>query len=151
MITRKMEFYSNCYRLAAALYLPDDYEEGQKLPCIIPNSGYMGLNEIYPALFARALTKRGFACFGFDYRGFLDNGGPAGVCKLDEQVEDIRNAVTFAGTLAEVDTDRIGLLCKNRHPSPICTRFEHHLAGGLAPLSRTEAPRPYNWFSTAKL
>ena len=110
MITRKMEFYSNCYRLAAALYLPDDYEEGQKLPCIIPNSGYMGLNEIYPALFARALTKRGFACFGFDYRGFLDNGGPAGVCKLDEQVEDIRNAVTFAGTLAEVDTDRIGLL-----------------------------------------
>ena len=34
-------------------------------------------------------------------------------------------------------------VCKNRHPSPICTRFEHHLAGGLAPLSRTEAPRPY--------
>ena len=41
--------------------------------------------------------------------------------------------------------------CKNRHPSPICTRFEHHLAGVLAPLSRTEAPKPYNWFSTAKL
>ena len=33
--------------------------------------------------------------------------------------------------------------CKNRHPSPICTRFEHHLAGVLAPLSRTEAPKPY--------
>ena len=46
-----------------------------------------------------------------------------------------------------------GLLgrCKNRHPSPICTRFEHHLAGVLAPLSRTEAKKPYNWFSTAKL
>ena len=42
-------------------------------------------------------------------------------------------------------------MCKNRHPSPICTRFEHHLAGVLAPLSRTEAPKPYNWFSTAKL
>ena len=41
--------------------------------------------------------------------------------------------------------------CKNRHPSPICTRFEHHLAGVLAPLSRTEAKKPYNWFSTAKL
>ena len=41
--------------------------------------------------------------------------------------------------------------CKNRHPSPICTQFEHHLAGVLAPLSRTEAPKPYNWFSTAKL
>ena len=43
------------------------------------------------------------------------------------------------------------LACKNRHPSPICTRFEHHLAGVLAPLSRTEATKPYNWFSTAKL
>ena len=30
--------------------------------------------------------------------------------------------------------------CKNRHPSPICTRFEHHFAGVLVPLSRTEAP-----------
>ena len=41
--------------------------------------------------------------------------------------------------------------CKNRHPSPICMQFGHHLAGVLAPLSRTEAPKPYNWFSTAKL
>lgn len=110
MITKKLEFYSNCCRLSAALYLPDDYKEGDKLPCIIPNSGYMGLNEIYPALFARVLTKRGFACFGFDYRGFLENGGPAGVCKLDEQVEDIRNAITFAGTLSKVDENRIGLI-----------------------------------------
>ena len=36
--------------------------------------------------------------------------------------------------------------CKNRHPSPICTRFEHHLAGGLAPLSRTEAPLALSHF-----
>ena len=42
-------------------------------------------------------------------------------------------------------------LCKNRHSSPICTQFEHHPAGVLAPLSRSEAPMPYNWFSTAIL
>ena len=41
--------------------------------------------------------------------------------------------------------------CKNRHSSPICTQFEHHPAGVLAPLSRSEAPMPYNWFSTAIL
>ena len=44
-----------------------------------------------------------------------------------------------------------GYYCKNRHPSPICTQFEHHPAGVLAPLSRSEAPMPYNWFSTAIL
>lgn len=110
MITKNLNFFSNGCRLAGTLYLPDDYKEGDKLPCIIPNSGYMGLNTIYPTLFSRALTKKGYACFGFDYRGFLENGGPAGVCKLEEQVEDIRNAVTYAGTLAEVDIDRIGLI-----------------------------------------
>ncbi len=46
---------------------------------------------------------------------------------------------------------QINQLCKNRHSSPICTQFEHHPAGVLAPLSRSEAPMPYNWFSTAIL
>lgn len=110
MITNDMNFYSNGYRLACSLYLPDDYKKGDKLRCIIPNSGYMGLKAIYPSLFARALTKKGYAVFGFDYRGFLDNEGPAGVCKLDEQVEDILNAITFCKTLPEVDGEHIGLL-----------------------------------------
>lgn len=110
MIIKEHSFYSNGYKLKASLYLPDDYKEGEKRPCIIPNSGYMGLNEIYPALFARALTARGYIAFGFDYRGFLDNEGPAGVCKLNEQVEDIRNAFLYAGTLPQVDETRVGLI-----------------------------------------
>ena len=32
------------------------------------------------------------------------------MCKLDEQVEDIRNAITYVGTLPEVDADKIGLI-----------------------------------------
>ena len=44
------------------------------------------------------------------YRGFLDNEGPTGVCKLEEQVEDIRNAVVFVQTLPQVDAARIGLI-----------------------------------------
>lgn len=110
MITKQMTFYSNTYRLAASLYLPDDYKEGNKLPCLVACSGYMGLNVIYPALFARGMTPKGYAVFGFDYRGFLDNEGPAGVCKLEEQVEDIRNAVAFCTTLPEVKADSIGVI-----------------------------------------
>ena len=110
MITREHYFYSNGYKLKAALYLPDDFKEGQARPCIISNSGYMGLNSIYPALYARAMTARGYVAFGFDYRGFLENEGPAGVCKLEEQVEDIRNAVTYVQTLPEVGGQPIGLI-----------------------------------------
>ena len=110
MINKETYFYSNGYKLKATLYLPDDYKDGEKRPCIIPSSGYMGLNAIYPSLYARALTARGFAVFGVYYRGFLDNEGPAGVCKLEEQVEDIRNAVTFVKTLDEVDPKKLGLI-----------------------------------------
>jgi hypothetical protein len=110
MIAKGMSFYSGGYKLRAKLFLPDDYKEGEKRPCIIANSGYMGLLEIYPSLFARALTKKGYIAFGFNYRGFSDNEGPAGVCKLNEQVDDIKNAVTFVQTLDAVNPDKIWLL-----------------------------------------
>lgn len=110
MITKEHIFYSDGYRLKASLYLPDDYKAGEKRPCILANSGYMGLNAIYPSLFARAMTARGYVAFGFDYRGFLDNEGPAGVCRLEEQIEDIRNALTYLQTLPEVDTAHIALI-----------------------------------------
>ncbi|WMJ83730.1 alpha/beta hydrolase [Oscillospiraceae bacterium LTW-04] len=110
MKEKNLTFYSNGYRLASILYLPEDYKEGEKYPCVVVNSGYMGLNSIYPALYARALTKKGYAVFGFDYRGFLENEGPSGVCKLEEQVEDIRNAVVFASLQKEVNSEEILLV-----------------------------------------
>ena len=61
---------------------------------------------------------------------------------------------SIEGTIAKIKTApafAAHAACKNRHPSPICTQFEHHPAGVSAPLSRTEAPKPYNWFSAAKL
>ena len=53
--------------------------------------------------------------------------------------------------LRETAAHVIAMSCKNRHSSSICTQYEHHPAGVLAPLSRSEAPMPYNWFSTAIL
>ena len=55
------------------------------------------------------------------------------------------------GYLPDISCDRRFVFCKNRHPSPICMQFGHHPAGVSAPLSRSEAPMPYNWFSTAIL
>jgi dipeptidyl aminopeptidase/acylaminoacyl peptidase len=110
MITNEQVFYSEGSKIKGALYLPDNFKEGEKRPCIIPNSGYMGLRTIYPELFAHAFTARGYICFGFNYRGFVDSEGPAGVCLLDGQVQDIRNAYTFVKALPEVDPDNIGIL-----------------------------------------
>lgn len=110
MKERKIAFYSEGYKLDGTVYLPDDYRPGERRPAIIPNSGYYGLNVFYPRLFARSLTAAGYVCLGFDYRGFADSEGKKGRVILDEQVEDIVNAVTFLRVQEEVDPERIGLI-----------------------------------------
>ncbi|MDQ0337410.1 fermentation-respiration switch protein FrsA (DUF1100 family) [Caldalkalibacillus uzonensis] len=110
MQERPIHFYSDGYKLEGTLYLPDDYQEGEKRPAIIPNSGYQGFNEFYPRLFARYLTAAGYVCLGFDYRGFAQSEGIPGRVVLDEQVEDIINAVTYLRAQPQVDPERIGLI-----------------------------------------
>ena len=105
-----IEFYSEGCKLDGTLYLPDDYRPGEKRPAIIPNSGYQGFNEFYPKLFSEYLTRAGFVCLGFDYRGFAKSEGVPGRVILDEQVQDIRNAITCLRTREEADPERIGLI-----------------------------------------
>lgn len=109
MKEQDIHFYSEGARLVGTVYAPDD-EGANKLPLVIVCSGYQGFNEFYPRLFSRYLTKSGYLCLGFDYRGFAESGGPRGRVVLPEQVEDIKNAVTFARTLPQVDQEKIDLL-----------------------------------------
>jgi fermentation-respiration switch protein FrsA (DUF1100 family) len=110
MKERQIHFYSEGCKLDGTLYLPDDYQPGEKRPAIIPNSGYQGFNEFYPRLFARNLTEAGYVCLGFDYRGFAKSEGAKGRVILDEQVEDIKNAISFLQIQEEVDPEQIGLI-----------------------------------------
>ena len=41
MKTREVVFYSEGDKMAGTVYLPDDYKDGEKRPCIIANSGWM--------------------------------------------------------------------------------------------------------------
>lgn len=109
MEQQDITFFSDGIKLVGTFYAPDGMET-QKLPHIIVCSGYQGFNNFYPRLFSSYLTMSGFSCLGFDYRGFAESGGPRGRVILPEQVEDIKNAVTFAQTLAQVDEEKIGLL-----------------------------------------
>ena len=96
MKTEATSFYSEGLKLDASFYLPDDGREDPSRPIIVVCSGFMGLNRIHPARFARALTPLGYTTFGFDYRGFAASEGTPGRVLLEEQVTDIANAVAFA-------------------------------------------------------
>ncbi|MBB6450036.1 hypothetical protein HNR44_002014 [Geomicrobium halophilum] len=110
MIEKQVHFYSEGFKLMGTLYYPSDISRKQPRPAIIPNSGYQGFNEFYPKMFAKKMTEAGYICLGFDYRGFADSEGEHGKIVIDQQVEDVHNAITFLQFQEEVDHERIGLI-----------------------------------------
>lgn len=111
MLEKETTFFSEGSRLKATLYYPDDFSPANgPWPSLIVNSGYQGFNEFYPKMFATRMTERGYICLGFDYRGMADSEGEKGAVLIEDQVADIRNAVTYMQTLDEVDDRRLGLV-----------------------------------------
>ncbi len=103
--------YSDGLRLGAALHLPDDVApDGAPLPLVVPCSGFTGLRNAHPARFARALTRHGYACFVFDYRGMADSEGIRNRVLLPEQIRDIRAATAYATADERIDVNRVALL-----------------------------------------
>jgi len=102
-------FLSDGLRLSGTFYWPDAPGRGPDA-IVVVCSGFTGLNAIHPARFARYLTARGHACFGFDYRGFAASEGASGRVLLEEQARDIVHAATFAAADARVDGSRLALL-----------------------------------------
>jgi fermentation-respiration switch protein FrsA (DUF1100 family) len=103
-------FFAEGFRLDGDLHLPADRRPGERLPAVVACSGFQGLKTIHPARFARALVPHGYAVLSFDYRGFGRSDGERGRLVPQEQVEDVRAAVSFLETRAEVDPARIVLL-----------------------------------------
>ena len=110
MIEKPVAFFSEGSKLQGTLYLPESASPDRPHPAVVVNSGYQGFNEFYPRMFAQKLTEYGYICLGFDYRGMADSEGQPGRVLIEEQVQDVRNAVTFIQTQDGVDAGRIGLL-----------------------------------------
>jgi dipeptidyl aminopeptidase/acylaminoacyl peptidase len=102
-------FYSEGYRLSGHLYLPDGRAEGERRPTVVLAHGYTGIKELMLPDYAERFAAQGWVALTFDYRGFGTSEGQRGRLLALEQVEDIRNAVTYVRTRSEVDPDRLGL------------------------------------------
>ena len=88
----------------------EPHELGKGKPVVLVCSGFMGLNRIHPARFARALTDLGYVCFGFDCRGFGKSGGEPGRVFLREQIRDIENAGIYLSLQDEAEGKDIVLV-----------------------------------------
>ena len=59
--------------------------------------------------YAKVFTDAGFVAFTFDYRGFGGSEGEKWRLIPLEQIDDIRNAISFFEAQPQVDPERIGL------------------------------------------
>lgn len=109
MHEEKTHFFSGGYKLDASFYFSDT-EGADDKPTVITCSGFQGLKDIHPARFARALTARGYNCFGFDYRGFAKSEGEPGDVKIEDQIEDIINAGAFVNSQKDYSQNGIILI-----------------------------------------
>jgi len=90
------------------LYLPD--RAAGRVPTIVMAHGFSAVKEMYLDRFAEAFAAGGLGALVFDNRNFgASDGEPRQHIDPWQQVRDYRDAITFAGTLAEVDADRIGV------------------------------------------
>jgi len=106
---KDVQFYSEGKKIAGDLYLPNDMQDQQPCPAVILCNGFAGIKELLLPAYAERLAQHGLIALIFDYRGFGDSEGERGRLVPQEQVTDIRHAMTFVQTLKEVNGEHIGL------------------------------------------
>lgn len=109
MRSETVAFYSHGVRVVGDLYLPDEAGSTPG-PLVVQGPGWMGLRtaRLYRP-YHEALVAAGIAVLSIDYRGCGDSDGDPLAFSPRRQLEDLINAVTYATTRSEVDSDRIGV------------------------------------------
>lgn len=81
-----------------------------KHPLIILTHGLSGIIDLDLERYAEVFTRAGYACLAYDHRNWGRSAGwPRGESDPWRQVADLREAISFARTLPEIDPERIGL------------------------------------------
>ncbi len=104
-----VNFYSDGLRLAARLYRPVNGAASGASVVFCPGSRVAMTTPYYHDYIPR-LVEAGFTVLLFDYRGWGESEGRPGELYPQQQIADIRSAVTYLETCEELDAGRIGLL-----------------------------------------
>jgi len=104
---RPVTFYSEGCKLVGDVYYPDDLQPGETRAGIVLCHGYTGVKDLYLPDNARVLNEAGYMVMTFDYKGWGESAGARSRLAPYSRVADVQAAVTFLGTLPEVDANRI--------------------------------------------
>lgn len=104
---KQVEFKSNGVTIRGVLNMPEG--DGPH-PLLVMAGGWCYVKEIVMPTYAAELAAIGCATLRFDYRGFGESDGERRQ-HIDPwaQIEDYRNALSYAATLPGVNVDRLGV------------------------------------------
>ncbi|TKG97105.1 alpha/beta hydrolase [Puteibacter caeruleilacunae] len=107
----KVSFKSEEQSISANLFLPPDYDKGASLPAIVVITPASGIKEQTAGIYAERLAQKGFITLAFDHRTFGESEGvPRCMENGPMKVEDIKNALSFMGTVPGVNPEKIAEL-----------------------------------------
>jgi uncharacterized protein len=106
---KPVSFYSEGVKLVGDVYYPDGIRAGERRAGVVLCHGYTGVKDLYLPDNARVLNEAGYVAMTFDYKGWGDSGGPRGRLAPYSRVADVQAALTFLGTLPEVDPEHLGI------------------------------------------
>ncbi|MEW5871014.1 MAG: alpha/beta hydrolase [Chloroflexota bacterium] len=106
---RDIVFGSQGENCVGWLYVPDGLKAGAKAPAIVMAGAMTSVKEITLPGYAERFAAAGFVTLVFDFRFWGGSGGkPRNQVIPYEQLQDIRNAITWLAEQPEVDANRMG-------------------------------------------
>ena len=107
----KVTFQSDGLKLAGIVEAPANMKSGERRPAFIVLHGFGGNKDGQgQTVVAKQFTDWGYVTLGIDFRGCGESEGERGRIICLDQVADTRNALSYLGTRAEVDPQRIALV-----------------------------------------
>ena len=107
-----VRFRSDGLALAGHLYRPPEALAGERTPALVTAGPMTSVKEETVPHYAAPLAEAGYTVLTFDNRNFGESEGePRQHLVTSEQVEDLKNAVSYMLTRDDVDASRLGLCC----------------------------------------
>ncbi len=104
-------FLSNGRKLTGVVHTPEGLAAGERRPGFLVLHGFGSTKESPGAVvIAEQLTKWGYVCMRFDFRGCGDAEGEHGYILCLDQVADTSNALTYMAGRPDVEPKRVALV-----------------------------------------
>jgi len=113
MPNERVTFTSEGLKLVGDLRIPDEspFEADAKLPALTLTGPLSGVKDQVVGNYAERLAEEGFVTLAFDHRNFGDSEGePRQHEDSAGKLADLRDAVSYLASRAEVDEDRIAVV-----------------------------------------